>query len=792
MLESSLRSLRAHRFTSILRPTKTGFARRSVHQQQLRALPALEALESRELMTVAYPAALVLHPGTLVPASGTGLPAGLSPSQVRHAYGFDQITFSNGAVKGDGSGQTIAIVDAYDQPNLASNLATFDATYGIAAPPSFTKLNESGGSALPAASASWGLEESLDVEWAHAIAPGAKIVLVEAKSASLTDLLAAVNTARNLPGVSVVSMSWGAGEFSGESNYDSYFTTPAGHTGVTFVASSGDSGSAGAPEWPSIASTVLAVGGTQLSVDAAGNYLGETGWSGSGGGISAFESRPSYQKGVVTQSSAKRTVPDVAYDGSGGSPFAVYDGYSYGGWIEVYGTSAGAPQWSALVVIADQGRALAGKAALNGPTQTLPALYQLPATDFHDVTSGSNGGYSAGTGYDLVTGRGSPVANLIVSGLIGNSSAPPAPTPPTVVTLAHASANPATGTSTVLSVLGSDAAGAASLSYTWSVISSPANVLGLTFSANGTNAAQNTIVTFHGAGSYTFLVTLKDAAGLTAISTVKLTVSQTLTYLTLSPGSVTLTDGHSQQFSAKGLDQFGNAMSAQPAWTWSLSAGAGTVSKTGLYTAPASGSGSAKVRASAFGLSLLATVQYKAATPLAPTNVAARAVASGWVLVTWSAASTNQSGFLIERSTNGGAWTVVGAVAANVSFFDDMKAASGNSYAYRVASYNASGVSGYSAATAGVRRAVATLGHALAAFFTGTAPRATSPAVGAATNATLSPGAGSGLSLQPAANTSSAGSAGGQSWTPGRTSPASDCFWTSAGADDGWFNGGEY
>ncbi len=267
------------------------------------------------------------------------------------------------------------------------------------------------------------------MEWAHAIAPGARILLVEANSANLSDLLTAVNYARNQPGVSVVSMSWGAGEFSGENSYDSYFTTPAGHAGVTFVASSGDSGSAGAPEWPSIASNVLAVGGTQLATDASGNYVSETAWSGSGGGISAYESQPSFQKGVVTQSTTKRTVPDVAYDGSGSSPFAVYDTYSYSGWLEVYGTSAGAPQWSALVALADQGRALAGEGTLflDGPTQTLSAIYQLPASDFHDVTSGSNGGYSAGAGYDLVTGRGSPLANLVVAGLVGGTTSTPPP-----------------------------------------------------------------------------------------------------------------------------------------------------------------------------------------------------------------------------------------------------------------------------------------------------------------------------------------------------------------------------
>ena len=259
------------------------------------------------------------------------------------------------------------------------------------------------------------------MEWAHAIAPGASILLVEANSSGGSDLLAAENFARNQPGVSVVSMSWAGSEFTGESTYDSYFTTPAGHTGVTFVAASGDTGSAGAPDWPSVSPNVLAVGGTQLSLGASGAYLGETAWSGSSGGLSINEPQPAYQRGVVTQSVTQRAVPDVSYDASTASPYAVYD-TSEGGWLMVGGTSAGAPQWSALVAIADQGRALAGEGALDGASQTLPLLYQLPAGDFHDVVSGSNGADSAGAGYDLVTGRGSPIANLIVAGLVGSTS----------------------------------------------------------------------------------------------------------------------------------------------------------------------------------------------------------------------------------------------------------------------------------------------------------------------------------------------------------------------------------
>src|SRR6185437_8466068 len=116
--------------------------------------------------------------------------------------------------------------------------------------------------------------------------------------------------------------------------------------------------------------------------DVNGNYLGETAWSGSGGGISLYESQPSYQRGVVTQTSSYRTVPDVAYNGSSISPFAVYDTSSYGGWLQVYGTSAGAPQWASLIAIANQGRALNGMGSLDGGSQTLPTIYRLPQSDF--------------------------------------------------------------------------------------------------------------------------------------------------------------------------------------------------------------------------------------------------------------------------------------------------------------------------------------------------------------------------------------------------------------------------
>jgi hypothetical protein len=667
----------------------------------------LENLEDRTLLSVASPTAHLLPTVSAPPLAGTA-PGGLSPAQVRHAYGFDQITFNNGTIVGDGTGQTIAIIDAYDQPNMASDLATFDATFGLAAPPRFTKVNETGGSSMPAtAPASWGLEESLDVEWAHAIAPGANILLVEATTNNYSDLFAAANYARNQPGVVAVSMSFGGSEFAGESSFDSNFTTPAGHGGVTFVAATGDSGSSGAPNYPSVSPNVLAVGGTQLSVDGSGNYLGEAGWGGSGGGISTMYAQPGYQAGVVTQSNNHRTVPDVSYNASSGSPYAVY--YTGdGGWVQVYGTSAAAPQWAALIAIADQGRALAGKGALDGATQALPAIYQLPASDFHDITSGSNGGFSAGPGYDLVTGRGTPIANAVVAGLVGTGST--GGSGPVITTAAAASPGTVTGTTTGLSVSASDPAGG--LTYTWSATVMPSGAKAPTFSANGASAASLSTATFYAAGNYTFLVTVKDAAGLIATSSVGVTVAQTETSVGLTPASSNLVDGSSLQYTATARDQFGSALSKQPTWVWSLGAGGmGSVTTAGLYTAPNTGSGTVTVQASGGGMMGTASVTVGAAgtAPAAPSNLTAQVTTAHQILLNWTINSTNQTGFVIQRSTNGGNWTQIAVVGANVSSYTDSSTSRRKSYSYRVYAYNSSGNSPFSNVTPPVKPSVATV-----------------------------------------------------------------------------------
>ena len=354
---------------------------------------------------------------TVIGPNNAGGVAPFRPSEIAHAYGFDTVRFNGGTVVGDGAGQTIAIVDAYDNPNVAADLAYFDTQWGLAAPPSFTKVNQTGGSVMPAGNYNWGGEIALDVQWAHALAPKAKILLVEANSANDTDLLAAVDYARAFAGVSVVSMSWGGAEWSGAPSLDSHFTTPGGHNGVTFVASTGDSGTE--VEWPAMSKNVVAVGGTKLTLNTSGNYVGETAWSGSGGGTSVNETKPGYQN-LITTPSGGRSVPDVAFDADPASGVYVRNTYQVGGggWYQYGGTSLSAPMWASLMAVADEGRALAGLGTLDGGTQTLPMLYGMPAGDFHDITTGSNG-LPAGLGYDLVTGRGTPKVGLVVADLVG-------------------------------------------------------------------------------------------------------------------------------------------------------------------------------------------------------------------------------------------------------------------------------------------------------------------------------------------------------------------------------------
>jgi len=337
--------------------------------------------------------------------------AAVSVAKMRVAYGFSQI-------RAFGGGQTIAIIDAYDDPNIEADLGTFTTAYHLPACTTvngcFTKLYQTG-TVPPKDTSGWSNEIAIDVEWSHAIAPTAKIILVEANSNSNADLYAAVDVAVQA-GANVVSMSFGGGESSNESTTDAHFNVP----GVTFVASSGDSGNGA--QYPAASPYVVGVGGTSLTVNSStGAWMSETAWSDSGGGVSTYEAEPSYQSGV--QSTGRRGIPDVAYDGDPNTGVLAYSSYAcrfcYTGWQQWGGTSIGAPQWAALFAITNSLRQAYGKTTLS---QVQLLLYPDAETDYHDITSGTNGGCgalcTAMTGYDFVTGLGSPQANLLIPALV--------------------------------------------------------------------------------------------------------------------------------------------------------------------------------------------------------------------------------------------------------------------------------------------------------------------------------------------------------------------------------------
>jgi hypothetical protein len=351
--------------------------------------------------------------GDAGPLASSG-PTGLGPADIRSAYNL------SGSTSG---GRTVAVVDAYDDPNAESDLAVYRSTYGLSACTTangcFRKVNQSGAaSPLPSADAGWAEEISLDLDAVSAACPDCRILLVEANSANTSDLMAAEDTAARTAGVVAVSNSWGGTEDGTITAEDQHFA----HPGVSITASSGDSGYG--VSWPASSPNVTAVGGTTLTKASNARGWTETAWSGSGSGCSTYEPKPSWQA-VTTGCGAFRAVADVAADADPASGLAVYDTYntcnlpsflsalcgvlaSLGmvqgatGWIQVGGTSLASPLIASVY-------ALAG----NGPAVGYP--YSHTAGLF-DVTSGSNGACSpaparlctAGSGWDGPTGLGTP------------------------------------------------------------------------------------------------------------------------------------------------------------------------------------------------------------------------------------------------------------------------------------------------------------------------------------------------------------------------------------------------
>jgi kumamolisin len=297
-----------------------------------------------------------------------------------------------------GGSRAIAIVDAYDDPNAAADLARFSSQFGLPAP-NFQVVYASG--TRPSRDFGWELEESLDIEWAHAVAPNAKIYLVEAASNSYSDLFLAVSRASSLvaaAGGGEVSMSWGSGEFPNETSYDSYFTTP----GVVYFASAGDGPGT---LYPSVSPNVVAAGGTTLRrKPSTGAFLAEAAWVDTGGGASFYEARPGYQSSISTIVASRRGVPDLSAVADPNTGVWVYDSGN-GGWWIVGGTSASAPILAGIVN-------LAGHFA-SSTSSELTTIYNnmALAADFRDTATGFCGpymGYSTVKGWDFCTGAGSP------------------------------------------------------------------------------------------------------------------------------------------------------------------------------------------------------------------------------------------------------------------------------------------------------------------------------------------------------------------------------------------------
>ena len=321
-------------------------------------------------------------------------PSGYGPSSIRSAY--------NLASTG-GSGAH-AIVIAYHYANARRDFNVFSTQFGLPTESSTEQAATSNkkfqvvyqGTRAPAINVGWNQEAALDIEWSHAMAPSAKIYLVEANSSSFNDLIAAIKKAAALPGVRSVSMSFGANEFSGEASYESTFA----QAGVVFFASTGDTG--GQRSWPASSPKVVAVGGTSLT--GSGANWSESAWSGTGGGISSYFARPAYQNAVQTIVGAKRGSPDISAVADPNTGCAVYAPISStsSGWMVFGGTSLSCPIIAGIYN-------LSGLSSASSGAELTRIYANLGSSSFRDVTSGSAGANASKVGYDLTTGVGTPL-----------------------------------------------------------------------------------------------------------------------------------------------------------------------------------------------------------------------------------------------------------------------------------------------------------------------------------------------------------------------------------------------
>jgi len=333
----------------------------------------------------------------------------------------------------NGARQTIAIVDAYGDPTAAADLATYRSTMNLPAiatsncslsstSPCFVKVNQNGvAGSYPQANGGWAQEISLDLDMASAICPNCNILLVEASSASFTNLGTSVNTAAGL-GAVAISNSYGSSGDASDASFGTYYN----HPGIAVTASTGDSGYG--VGYPATSDFTVAVGGTTLSQDGSGRGWSESAWSGAGSGCSTYQTRPTWQPAVGNDAcSGMRAIADVSADADPNTGVAVYDSYSYGGasgWLQFGGTSVSSPIIASVYALAK-----GAGASWSGNPASVP---YTNSTALYDATGGSNGSCTpsvlctGGTGWDGPTGLGTPNGLAAFGGSSGGGTTPTA------------------------------------------------------------------------------------------------------------------------------------------------------------------------------------------------------------------------------------------------------------------------------------------------------------------------------------------------------------------------------
>ena len=594
------------------------------------------------------------HPGPAAhgPGGGGGGSAvspptsGYYPADLQSAYGLAQAE-KNAVTAGPGSSApTVAIVDAYNDPNAASDLATYRSAMSTATDPStgltdptipplcstttttgcvtFTQVNQSGKTSLPRNNAGWSEEISVDLDMISAICPNCNITLVEASSSSFSNLAAAVAYAKSLHPAAVTN-SYGGSEFSSETSYNGTYSYSSSGGSTAVTAATGDSGYG--VEFPAASPNLTAVGGTKLTYSGTGSSLTwnpQTVWSGAGAGCSAYETMPTWQDTSaydVSSVCSSRQVGDVSAVADPNTGVAVYDSYKEPGWMVFGGTSV-----ATQIVGAMYGLAAAG----SGAEQPSPAgLYA--GSGVVPVTSGSDG--SCGGAYLCQAGTGQPssgYAGPVGVGVPDGVDAFSGAAAGTLGSLSFSSSTGAPITSASLTAGGTTGPITVDLSQpepsgevtiTLATTSSTGRFSSSTTSGSFTSTMSLSVPSGSTGASFYYTDTTAGTATVTASATGWATGSLSVTVdpgplasITVSPSSATVTEGGTQTFTATGADSYGNPVSITPSWATTVYGGsvsptsdsstttftAGSTSGSGTVTATEDGfSGSASVTVSA-------------------------------------------------------------------------------------------------------------------------------------------------------------------------------------------------